>query len=74
MVQNKIIVEFLFIYLGGLHHFQHCTGHMMIGSFAGTGTTVAPQIMVQRPISYFTQINIDNGTIENSRLFLVSRL
>ena len=28
---------YLFIYLGFLHHFKHCTGHIMTGSWKGRG-------------------------------------
>ena len=29
--------DILFIYLGSLRHFQHCTGHIMTGGWKGRG-------------------------------------
>ena len=35
---TKLLISFGIFYLFGvLDHFQHCTGHIMTGSFAGRG-------------------------------------
>ena len=35
--QLSFVDFYLFIYLGFLHRFQHCTDHIMAGSFVGRG-------------------------------------
>ena len=35
--QCILLAQCIFIYLGFLRHFQHCTGHIMTGSWKGRG-------------------------------------
>ena len=45
-LHNRVINMTEFLLFGVLYHFQHCTGHIMMGSFVGRGNQYTELVKV----------------------------